>query len=136
MNYIEEFPILDIEIIDKQHFELVEKGNILIKMLEQHEAKGLILEKYDDFINTMINHFNTEEQLFETFNYSESTRHIEMHKFFLESLEEPKNNYSDFDVKLSVYIINFLNNWAKNHISSFDVTFAEEYKKSKSINNN
>lgn len=127
MAYISDCQILGIEIVDKQHKELVDLGNDLIKLLEVGDDKEKILHKYDEFIKVIENHFYTEEDLFFKSSYIDSKRHIEMHRFFMEKLREPRKNFVEFHIDLSVYIINFLNEWAKNHISSFDLEFAKSY---------
>jgi len=133
MKYMEQCQLLGIEIIDKQHVELINKGDNLIKLLESQGSQDEILTNYNDFIKVIQNHFLTEEELFRTFDYKEAKRHIEMHRFFLEALLEPKKNFVEFDKELSIYVINFLNQWAKNHITSFDLDFANEYKKFKKM---
>lgn len=127
MGYINECPRLGIEIVDEQHIKLINLGNQLINLLGNQEDKDKIVQKYDEFIKFIENHFQTEEDLFLEFDYTDAERHIEMHRFFLEKLREPRENFVEFDIDLSVYIINFLNEWAKNHISSFDVEFAKSY---------
>ena len=133
MKYMEQCQFLGIEIIDNQHVELIDKGNNLIKILETKGSQDEVLKNYNDFIKVIENHFLTEEELFRTFDYKEAKRHIEMHRFFLEAILEPKKIFAESDVELSTYVINFLNQWAKNHITSFDLDFANEYKKFKKM---
>ncbi|MBN2837587.1 MAG: hemerythrin family protein [Fusobacteriaceae bacterium] len=127
------FSSLEFELIDEQHFELVKKGEELIKLIEKNEEKEKVLYSYDDLISSIRYHFKTEEELFNSFDYEESYRHKKMHNFLLDFLMEYRENYAEHNMPISSYAITFLREWVKAHVSSFDLNFVKEYKKAKGI---
>ncbi len=133
MSQFHMFESLNFELIDEQHLELAEKGEYLIKLIERNEEKDKLLIIYDDLISSIKFHFKTEEELFNSFDYSEAYRHKKMHNFFLDFLMEYRENFANHNMPISSYAITFLREWVKAHISSFDLNFIKEYKKAKGL---
>ena len=123
--------LLEIDILDKQHSNLINKGNELIQLIKDNSSKEDILLNYESFISLVIEHFQSEEEYFKAIDYEGASHHIEIHEFFVNFLIESKNNYIKSKTDLSLTLIKFLNEWAKNHINSMDLSFAKIYKSQK-----
>ena len=67
-----------------------------------------------------VEHFATEEQLFQQYGYPDAAKHQEEHKMFIEKIEGFSNDFSAGKIGLSIQVMNFLSDWLKNHIMGCD----------------
>jgi len=116
---------LGIKMIDKQHqriFDLIDKLCDVDKN-EKKIVKSIIqeLKEYSEY------HFKSEEEYFKNINFSETDKHIHLHKMFIQTTEY----YYEFPEKLNKKkLYTFLNTWIKNHILIEDKKYiTKEYIK-------
>lgn len=110
---------LGIASIDDQHKKLFQ----LIDQLHDHMMKGagqqVLPTIFDELINYVKVHFGYEETLFKKHGYPEQANHKKEHESFASKVLEFKQKYLSGD-RNSVAVMDFLNNWLKNHIMGID----------------
>lgn len=118
-----------IDVIDFQHKILIERINDLIELLNKNETQEnlfplfIFLEDYTNY------HFDTEEQFFNSFNYTEKEKHLEEHEEFKEKIKNLKLKYNEDLEKIDDNLLDFLIDWLTNHIVGTDMEFANGLKK-------
>lgn len=113
------------EEIDQQHKQLVNIINELYQafMDREHKEKiGSVISQLADYTKY---HFNTEENYFTSFNYSDREKHIKEHQDFRKKVDEFIKKYHDNSGSLTYDVMNFLRNWLKNHIMETDPKYIE-----------
>lgn len=111
--------------IDYQHKILVERINDLIELNLENSSQDklyeilLFLEEYS------IYHFDTEEHLFNSFNYTESKEHYAEHYYFKQKIKNFKLDYKKGLKKIDNDLMIFLINWLINHVTGTDKKFVE-----------
>ena len=118
---------LGVKHMDEEHKILIEKMNALSNSLAADSSQSLRL--YDDFVKYTVQHFQDEEKYLESIEYSDLILHKLIHKKLLEKLKEfagpiaqNKGNYAQ--------IMNFCNDWLRDHILSVDMKYSSESKES------
>jgi len=113
-----------IEKIDEQHKYLIKLINQLFEAMIEGEAYKIL----NDIINKLIEyseyHFNEEENLLEKNGYSESEAHKLTHKYFIDEINNFKNEIADGKTTLSIEVFNFLKDWLTDHILKTDQKYS------------
>ena len=122
---------LGIDMIDKQHEKLIDLIEKLCKIEknEKNSIKSIILElkKYSEY------HFKTEEDYFNSINFTDANNHIHLHNMFIQTVEY----YYEYPEKLNKKkLYTFLNTWIKNHILIEDKKYVTEKYIDKNIKEN
>ena len=118
---------LGIEIVDRQHKEIFEQINKLIKSFdegtEQQQAYE-VLSFVEDYVNK---HFRMEEFYLEKYEYQELLSHVQMHRAFSKQLEEYKfiHRRSGITRAAAIEMDEFLTSWWNNHILKADSQYVE-----------
>jgi hemerythrin len=116
---------VNIELIDKQHKTLVDTINQLHEAMKQGKSKEVLGGILDNLINYTKNHFTTEENFFQRFDYKEKVFHTMEHDGFVKKAVEFKKSFDAGNSMISVEVLNFLSNWIKNHILVNDKKYPE-----------
>lgn len=121
---------LGIASIDNQHKKLFEIGNRINALLSMHVDGS---DDYDDILELIgelkdytVYHFNTEENLFERYNYSEYDKHKKEHDAFIEYLNSV--DFDSVDKNQDVFLSELLKkivNWVFNHIITTDYMYKD-----------
>jgi hemerythrin len=115
---------LNLGIVDEQHENLFELVNQLYDSVvkgEEQNALGLILE---NLINYTVYHFETEEELFELFNYPKLEEHKKEHNDLANQVLDLQQRFLDHEITITYDILDFLNEWLKDHTTHSDMEFA------------
>ncbi len=122
-----------VEIVDSQHYGLVEVINELLKLsfLNQKIESEIILELENKLTNYVVIHFDTEYELMKRYGIDNRhvSRHQLLHNDFIKTVKTyffEKSELSDPD-KLSE-IIEYLIRWLAYHILNTDKSMARQIK--------
>jgi hemerythrin-like metal-binding protein len=114
-----------IEIIDKQHKELVRLLAELFNGMQQGKGNDILLPTLQSLANYTISHFETEEKLMDKYSYPETKAHKSKHAKLRYEVNEFLKSYSPNNTKLTIELMNYLNDWLKNHIIGTDKKFGQ-----------
>lgn len=125
------YRILDIPIIDKQHFKFfVIFDNLLLINKEKNEGirEIKILTELNELQKYTVYHFFTEERLMKNANWEYIEQHIEQHSIFKNKCMEFMIDYNYRNRVLLEEIVLFLRKWFIAHISDIDASYADRVK--------
>ena len=121
--------LTDIEVIDKQHYAMVNLVNNLYsafignKISEISTSEALDeAEKYIKF------HFKTEEDYFEKIDYQGSQIHIGEHKKFINQISNFKQAFYSENQNISLQLMFYLKDWIIEHILYYDKQYINDLR--------
>lgn len=112
-----------IEIIDKQHMQIVE----YINQLEGQHDRQLIGSILDSLIDYTQSHFSFEESLTEEAGYKLLKPHQEVHKVFIRRVAEYQARFKAGE-DVATEIEKLLSSWLVNHIKRDDADYVSVVK--------
>jgi len=118
---------LDIEIVDQQHENLFLIVNRLHDSVVRGDEQHALGEILDELIEYTVYHFETEEEKFEFYKYPKLEEHKKEHNDLVEQVIDLQMKFNNHDVTISYDVLNFLNNWLKDHTTNSDYEFATFY---------
>ncbi len=108
-------------VIDHQHQRLVQLINDLEEVIRQNDLKPTLLNViFDEVTEYTRYHFQTEEELMETVNYSGIVEHKLLHKEFVRELTVFRAEAEAGAVHIDTALCKFLKDWLLGHIASED----------------
>ncbi len=123
---------INIKEIDDQHKVLVNMINDYyneIQSIAEHHSKRTLNELRIDLVGKMkkysIEHFKTEDKLFEKYDYPNREEHNKEHDLFIGKVESLERRLSERKLILTTEITDFLKDWFINHISSEDQKYGD-----------
>lgn len=105
---------------DNQHKGLIEILNNLHSYMKQGKGKKVIGDTISELILYTQEHFKTEEELFEKYEYPDKRTHITEHSKFVIKVSDFKTDFESGQILISVNLLQFLKTWLFNHISVSD----------------
>ncbi len=115
--------------IDDQHKKLISMINELHDAMLKGRGKELVEKILDGLVHYTVEHFDTEERLFETYGYPDSSEHKSQHRLFVDKVKDFERGLHEGKFALSVEIFSFLSAWLKEHIKGSDKQYAPFLKK-------
>ncbi len=116
---------VNIEKIDQQHLVLVEMINDLNDAMLAKAGQATAEEIVEGLIHYTETHFKTEEDIFDQYSYPETEEHKAEHRNFVKKVSDFNNDLKSGKIGLSVFILDFLSSWLKNHIKITDKKYTE-----------
>ena len=120
--------VLGIQQIDEQHRWLVDSINTLhdevVKPSPDVVVVGKVLEGLVDYT---FNHFIVEEELFQRFDYPETSAHKDEHNAFNQRIAEVLDQFENSG-KLDESVMGFLKDWLSHHILTVDKAYVPFFK--------
>lgn len=116
--------LLNIDKIDQQHrvfFELWDK-EMKQADLEDHLQMATVIEKLENYLKE---HFKYEIELLRKSNYEDIDNHIEQHKFFIQKVNNLKQELNYNNPLLFEKTALFMKKWFLNHIIQSDRKYQE-----------
>lgn len=110
-----------IKVIDEQHQHLIEIINRLSTELEEHIETVSLQEFFQEFVNYGEYHFQTEETLFNRYEYPERSMHLAAHVNYRKKLQDFLIREGDPEI-IARDLLAFLGNWWVEHITGTDQT--------------
>ncbi|WP_027340573.1 bacteriohemerythrin [Halonatronum saccharophilum] len=113
---------IGVEEIDKQHKELFEQTERLLKACQEKrgsEELESLLEFLGNYVQT---HFETEEKLQKKYNYPDYKEHKKAHNDFVKKIEEFKQEFKEGkkNVASLMRLNRTITRWLVNHIKKED----------------
>lgn len=115
---------LDIDIIDSQHRRLVDIVNKLNGAMSQGQGNNVLSEIFNDLKGYTVEHFKTEEELFDEHGYEETDQHKKIHADLVGKVLEFEEQFKSGKVAMSRDLMEFLRDWLTNHIKGTDKKYA------------
>jgi len=121
-----------IELVDKQHKELVDAVNGLINLGEAAKDPEVLQETLGFLAKYAMMHFKTEEDLMAESGYPACYLHENQHRLFVDRFIEYKGRFETegYSDALSTALNQFLVTWIVNHIKVADIAFGKHYVES------
>ncbi|MHC1717581.1 MAG: diguanylate cyclase [Acidaminococcaceae bacterium] len=111
------------EKIDKQHRELVRFGNELIFDVFSDETKEKIEPKLDEFLNHVIFHFNSEDEILNSTKFAGAKEHSEAHKLIIADALRMKEAYLSGKLKPSAFFSFIFDDFIVGHMIKEDAKY-------------
>lgn len=120
---------LGVKMFDDQHKKLIDLINQLYDAIRDNRVKNVIDKILNDLVAYTVYHFNTEEEMFKKYGYSEAAKHRQIHEDLKSTVADVKNKIESGQAVIGFNIIAFLENWVKTHIMGEDRKYIELFKK-------
>lgn len=120
---------LGINSIDEQHKKLLDIGNRINELLKNHDENDdfdEILTVIEELKDYTVYHFNTEEELFLKYKYTDYEKHKKEHDEFIAYLDSI--NFQDVDKNQKEFLKDLLTKivkWVFNHIITTDFMYKD-----------
>jgi hemerythrin len=115
-----------VDMMDKQHQNLIDKINILIEDINNDSPD--ILKDFSALGGFVVEHFNDEEKYMESIEFPNLEIHKNIHKQLLEKVGEFGQMIESGNLDKG-QLVNFLKMWLKSHIMGIDMKYGEHAKK-------
>lgn len=115
-------------IIDEQHMELIDIGNILIFMDLSNFEFDIVLNQIDKLINHIVNHFKYEENLLNDMNYVDYNGHKVIHEDLIAKASELKENYLRGNINKTAFFSFLVDDIIIGHMVKEDMKFYDYLK--------
>lgn len=112
-----------VEKINDQHKKLVEIINKLHEGMKSGQAKNVMEGILNELVDYTKNHFKTEEDLFNQYNYPQGVQHKVEHENLLIKVGDFVNKFVSGDAIISMELMDFLREWLINHIQGTDMQY-------------
>lgn len=127
-EYDESFSV-GIEEMDRQHKKLFDIINNLYVAMKNDAGASEITKVISDLISYAVYHLNEEEDMMETYNYSGTSAHKNIHrKITAEAVEIQKEYNKSHSPVIATKLMLFLKDWLVGHIKTVDFKYAEELR--------
>ena len=127
MQWSEKY-VLGLSEVDEQHqklFLLVNRMHDLVVSGEDQSAVGKVL---DELIDYTVEHFATEEKLFKENGYPNYDEHKKEHDELTQQVINLQESFREKKITVTFEILEFLNEWLKNHTTNSDLEYAKYAK--------
>lgn len=118
---------LGIEILDKQHKQLVDVINELYAGFRAGKADLVINQTLDKLILYTKYHFKAEEALMKEYDFPEYENHAKIHRAFENIVIKKTEEYKKGESRVHYDIMNFMKTWLVNHILKIDKEHFKDY---------
>ncbi len=120
--------ITGIDIIDSQHKILINKANKLNSCIQEFNFSNNLKILLDELLEYTFYHFDTEEELFSKYEYSDKINHLKEHNDFKNYIKNFLNieNINNMDEGRSLLI--YLKYWINHHIREIDMKYVSFLK--------
>jgi hemerythrin len=110
--------------IDQQHQILISMINELYDAMVQGKSRDALEKILDGLASYTIEHFATEEKLFDKYDYPWAITHKAEHQAFAQKVTSFIQEYKQSKYGLTNQLLSFLSDWLKNHIIGKDKTYS------------
>ena len=109
-----------IRAIDVQHKKLVGMINGLHKAMRDRASDTVMKRLVEELKNYTVDHFSTEERLFDRYGYPQTPAHKELHEKFVNQVLEFEAALLSGKAKVTMDVMQFLKDWLVQHIQGED----------------
>ncbi len=104
--------------IDDQHKGVVDLFTVIDAAIESRESWSDVFFKLEQLREHVRFHFSVEESLMRVHGYSKQAEHVDLHKHFLDKLDQLQMTTLSRHVTMNA--INYLSNWYSEHLKTRD----------------
>jgi len=122
LGWTEEFSV-NIAEIDAQHMQLFALIQDLHNAMKQGKTKNTLQSTISGLSDYAVNHFTTEERLFDKNDYPDQILHKQEHDLFIQKALQFKEDFEQDRIMVSMKIMDFLTDWLINHIMKSDMQY-------------
>jgi len=123
IEWSEELSVGD-ETIDNQHMVLVRAINLLADGVDKSADEETMEKIFEILTEYTATHFVYEEDRFKRGGYPASDEHIKEHEELLYKVVELKMKWEQGEAEISPAVLDFLQDWLKQHIIGSDKKYA------------
>jgi hemerythrin len=112
--------------IDRQHKNLIDRVNELRGLYMTHDKQSNIQQMIDIMEGYAQEHFQFEEDYFNSFLFPDAKAHAQKHRDFEAKITELKTRLADEGVSsaLVIHIAKFVSDWLHDHLITADQEYA------------
>ena len=114
-----------IDEMDIQHKKLFNLTNKLFEAMQSGKGKEILHGVLSELASYTRVHFEAEEQLMQKHNFPGLDEHKALHRQLLTKASDFINKFNSGDVRLSISLCDFLQDWLKIHISEQDKQYGK-----------
>lgn len=111
--------LVEVDVIDRQHRQLVDLINQLDEALVAGQAQGVMDSIFGELESYIVTHFSTEERVFEDFGASDLEAHRKEHEAFTGKIGEMRRQLRH-DGQAANEVMQYLADWLVHHILGRD----------------
>ncbi|MEW6617685.1 MAG: bacteriohemerythrin [Patescibacteria group bacterium] len=116
---------VNVKEIDEQHQNFVHILDTLYDAIQKGEAEKVLNDTFAQLMYYKEFHFATEEKYFDEFNYEGAEEHKKAHQDFRNAVAELQKKKDADHLAVSVEILDFMENWLVEHLSSMDKKYTK-----------
>lgn len=113
----------NIPVVDGQHMLLLSYINKLHRGMQKGCNNKLLLDILDDLTGYAFTHFATEELFFARTDYPLTSKHMEEHHKFRETVAQLRDAVLDDKAFIDIALLEYLKTWLVEHIQRMDTGF-------------
>lgn len=114
-----------VELINDQHKKLIQLINKLSEAMSAGKSSEVLGSVLKEIIKYGIYHFDTEEELFDKYDYDDVVAHKEEHTSFKTTASQLMIDYEAGNYRVSVETLQFLKGWITKHIKTTDMKYKD-----------
>ncbi len=116
---------VEVEAMDNQHKKLFNLINELYDALNDGKGTDIMNKVVKELVDYTKVHFKEEEEILEKINYGELGKQKEMHKVFIDKLNDLKGKVLTGNITAPMQTMSFLKDWLAKHIKVEDKKYAK-----------
>ena len=113
-------------LLDSQHKKLIAIINELHTAMKVARGNEIMQTIFDELIWYTKEHFRTEEQIMQKFNYPTFNEHKAEHEKLTEEVLKLQKDYKEGKSLITMDTMNFLKSWLINHIEGTDKKYKDK----------
>ncbi|MFZ0456579.1 MAG: bacteriohemerythrin [Ignavibacteriaceae bacterium] len=113
-------------LLDSQHKKLIAIINELHTAMKVARGNEIMQTIFDELIWYTKEHFRTEEQIMQKFNYPAFKEHKAEHEELTEKVLKLQKDYKEGKSLITMDTMNFLKSWLINHIEGTDKKYKDK----------
>ncbi|NDV21374.1 bacteriohemerythrin [Desulfovibrio sp. JC022] len=114
---------VNVRAIDVQHKKLVGMINGLHKAMRDRASDTVMKRLVEELKNYTVDHFSTEEKLFDRLGYPQTAEHKKLHGKFVNQVLEFEAALLSGKAKVTMDVMKFLKDWLIEHIQGEDMKY-------------
>jgi methyl-accepting chemotaxis protein/hemerythrin len=119
---------LGVKTFDDQHKKLVKLINKLYDAMNSNKGDQAMLGILDELIQYTVYHFDSEEEMFKKYGYTNEAQHVKIHTSLKKTAVDLREKVLAGEAVIGFNVISFLEDWVKNHILGEDKKYVELFK--------
>lgn len=119
MEWSSEYSVGDFD-LDQQHQKLFKLVNRLHEAMQLGQGHAMLDRVLTELVDYTTKHFAAEEKAMERAGYPDLEQHRETHRKLVQKVSELVQRFQSGDTRLTLEILNFLEQWLKQHILGVD----------------